>query len=64
MGSGKKNGCSLHRMETSVKDKNGCEKFFKVISNTKAYNYSYLNFNYILYLHAKNNFLSQQLYFS
>ena len=25
MGSGKKNGCSLHRMETSVKDKNGCE---------------------------------------
>ena len=25
MGSGKKNGCSLHWMETGVKDKNGCE---------------------------------------
>ena len=25
MGSGKKNGCSLHWMETDVKDKNGCE---------------------------------------
>ena len=25
MCSGKKNGCSLHWMETGVKDKNGCE---------------------------------------
>ena len=25
MGSGKKKGCSLHWMETGVKDKNGCE---------------------------------------